>query len=315
MVAVIKRLYLANGHLATPLDAYADDIAVDTSVAGALQGLEIGDHCYLTLVEDDKLEVVQIRKDYSGFSIRRAQDGTIRQSFSLRANILYKLTAAEIVDAVVSSPYNIYASGYGFAEVTHLAGVWNISIPAIQAVTLGGVDSRTEGNTLVLSDKVGMFGCCDGGVTGAPSILGPFFYLTSKLYPYEAVEVVSNNPKDKNGNVIPPIDFDLPWWLLTQPSVVEPNYIRPDAAPFEWELFGGAKVFTVVEPQYVSQNMGVMDWEMFGGAEQFTSVEPTYIAMDGYILEMLMFGSAVVYDRAVDAYVLQKFQVLDWTLE
>lgn len=312
---MIKRLYLANGYLLAPINIVSDDVAVDTSTATLLQTkLGVGDHCYLTLLSDEKLEVIKIRRDYSGFRVDRSQDGTTRQNFPIGTQIVYRLTSVEITDASAFNPYNIYASGYGYATVLGGNETWSIEIDVVHADTVGGIETRTEGNKLVISDRIGMFGCCDGGVTGAPFIPGPFFYLTSKLYPYETVDIVSNNPKDKNGNLVPPMGFDNPWWLLTQPSVVEGVYVNQFMVPFEWQVYGGSEAISVTEPTYVSQNIGTMDWNLYGGAEAFSSVESTYITMNAYVLEMLLFGSAVTYDRAIDAYVLQNIQVLDWVL-
>lgn len=317
MDAVIKRLYLADGVLLAPLSKASEDVAVDTSIATLLDTLlGLGDHCYLTLLNGNTLEVIKIRKDYSGFRVDRGQDGTCRQSFPTNTKIVYKITGAEIQDATTVANYSIYASGYGFATVTGGNGSWVISADAIHADTVGGIETRTEGNELVISDKIGMFGCCDGGVTGAPFIPGPFFYLTSMLYPQEAIEVMTPQPKDKLGNPIPPINFNTDWWLLTQPSLIE-QYMSRGIAPFEWQKYGSEGSFTAPVEKYIKTGMGVGvygEWLRYGGQQVFTAPIEQYIGRNCYPLEMLLFGGEVTYNRALDAYLLPTIKLLDWTL-
>lgn len=314
---MIKRLYLANGYLLSPLDRTSDDIAVDASIATLLQAkLGMGDHCYLTLVYRDKLEVIKVRKDYSGFRVDRAQDGTCRQGFPTNTTIKYTLTGAEIADSVDIGVWSIYASGYGMATVVGGNGSWAVGLDTIHADTVGGLDARTEGNELVISDKTGMFGCCDGGITGAPFIPGPFFYLTSQLYPQEVVEIMTPQPKDRDGNSIPPINFDLPWWLLTQPSQIE-QYIGRGISVFDWQNFGSQGSFTAPPEQYMKTGVGVgiyTEWLKYGGQEAFTAPVEQYIGRDCYPLQMLLFGGEVTYDRALDAYLIPRILLLDWTL-
>lgn len=299
---MIKRLYLANGTITAPLDKSDSDIAVDTNIAAQLGALNIGDHCYLTLTEKGKLEVIKIRRDYSGYQVDRAQDNTKAQSFSTAAKLTYRLTVAEIKDATPSTPFNVYADGTGAAEVIGGYGTWQLIYTPPQGITFGGVDSRTDGNDLVLFDRVGMFGCCDGDLTGAPGIDGPFFYLTSQLYPQEVIEIMTPNPKDKSGNSIPPIRSDLAgsWWLLTQPSIVG-GYYATMMAVGECLLYGGAKTYSLAEA-YVSSSMDIpAEWLLYGGQKEFSVAEKTYFSPDCYPLEMLLFGGEVTYDRYLDS--------------
>lgn len=317
MDAVIKRLYLANGSLLAPLSKAADDVAVDVSIANLLDAtLGLGDHCYLTLLDGCKLEVIKIRKDYLGYRVDRAQDGTCAQGFSINTRIVYRLTSAEIQDAATVVVYSIYASGYGYATVVGENGSWIVGLDAIHADTVGGLDARTEGNELVISDKIGMFGCCDGGVTGAPFIPGPFFYLTSKLYPQEAVDSVTPNPKDKLGNPIPPIYFNSTWWVLDQPSITD-KYVAYGMGLLDWENYGSEAAFDAPAEKYIlpGVGVGVFDgWYKFGGEAAFTAPAEKYISTGAYPLEMLMFGGQVDYPRALDKYVLPTIKLLDWTL-
>lgn len=312
---MIKRLYLANGTLVAPLSKASEDVEVDTSIATLLNTiLGLGDHCYLALINSDVLEIIKIRKDYSGFRVDRGQDGTYKQGFPVGTRIVYRLTGAEIRDAATVAKYSIYASGYGFADVTGGNGTWNINVDAIHAYTVGGIETRTEGNGLVIFDRVGMFGCCDGGVTGAPFIPGQFFYLTSMLYPQEAVEVVTPQPKDKLGNPIPPIRFDIPWWLLTQPSMLE-RYVSNGISTLDWLNYGSEGSFNAPIEQYIVTGTGVGyagDWLLFGGQQEFTAPVEKYITTDSYPLQMLLFGGEVTYDRALDLYVRPTIALLDW---
>lgn len=310
---MIKRLYLADGGLTAPLGKFADDIAVDNSIAAQLTALNTGDYCYLTLIEEEKLEVIRIYRDYSGLGVDRAQSGTVRQSFSLAAKIQYRLTLSEIQDSVPISPANIYSAGTGVVSIEGSDGRWVVFLSPPQAQTLGGIDSRTEENELVLFDRSGMFGCCDSSLTGAPDIDGPYFYLTSQLYPHEVTEIMTPNPKDRSGNSIPPINIDGTWWLLTQPSMVE-QYVTNSAAPFEWEKYGNAKAFSAVE-QYIATGVDVGDWDKYGGEKEFTAPPAAYVIPLCYPLEMFLFGGAVTYDRALDAYINPTISVLDWVLE
>jgi hypothetical protein len=316
VAVVIKRLYLANGILLAPLSKASEDVAVDGDIADLLDTLGLGDHCYLTLVNECVLEVIKIRKDYSGFRVDRGQDGTCTQGFPTGTRIVYRLTGVEIQDATTAANYNIYASGYGFANVSGGNGNWTIGADAIHADTVGGIEARTEGNELVIFDKIGMFGCCDGGVTGAPFIPGPFFYLTSMLYPQEVIELVTPNPKDRLGNPIPPIYFNSDWWLLVQPSILD-KYVSHGVGLLDWENYGSETSFTAPTEKYISQDIGVGvfdDWYKFGGEADFTAPPEKYIARGAYPLEMLMFGGQVDYPRALDKYVLPTIKLLDWTL-
>jgi hypothetical protein len=314
---VIKRLYLANGTIVSPLDKSSNDIAVDTSIATLLQdNLNLGDHCYLTLLYKDNLEVIKIRRDYSGFRVDRGQDGTVQYSFPAGAQLVYRLTSAEISDAATVLDWNIYASGYGFATVVGGNGTWEIGLDAIHADTVGGLTTRVEDNELVISDNIGAFGCCDGGLTGAPFIPGPFFYLTSMLYPQESIEAVTPNPKDRLGSPIPPISFDSQWWLLTQPSVLD-KYVGHDISLLDWENYGGEATFTAPTDKYILPTVGVgvfEDWLEYGGQKEFTVPPEKYILTNCYPLEMLMYGGEVDYPRALDKYILPTISLLDWTL-
>jgi hypothetical protein len=313
---VIKRLYLADGYIQAPLDRASEDVAVDASIAALLAAtLGIGDHCYLTLQHREKLEVIKVRRDFNGFHVERGQDGTDKQGFPVNSSLVYRLTSAEITDAVVFTQWNIYASGFGFATVVGGNGSWTIGAPAIHADTLGGIVTRTEGNKLVISDNIGMFGCCDSGLTGAPFTPGPIFYLTSMLYGQEAIEIMTPNPKDKEGNAIPPIDFGgSGWWLLTQPSVVD-GFMLTSVSTSEWLRYGGSKTFTAPIEKYMlpTIKVGAMgDWLEFGHEASFDAPPDMYISNDLFPLEMLTFGNAIDYDKGLERYLLPTIDVLDW---
>lgn len=315
---MIKRLYLANGELLQPLQPSSDDVAVDASIAGMLATLGLSDHCYLTLINGCKLEVIKISRDNFGFHVDRGIDGTARQGFPVGTQIVYRLTKSEILDGINFNDYRIYADGSGYAYVNGGNGSWIIGAPPIHADTVGGITAYTEDNELVIQDNVGMFGCCDSSLTGAPGIDGPIFYLTSMLYGQEAIEVFTPNPKDKNGNSIPPINFNLPWYLLTQPSGVE-RYFDTDLQPgkyADWNIFGGQKAFTAAPEKYIRSSMGVGvygDWNEFGGQQAFTSAAEKYIRTDCYPLQMITFGNGIEYKNGLDKYVWPFATPFDWT--
>lgn len=313
---MIKRLYLANGQLTAPLDIYSEDIAVDATLAAMLDAnLVVGDHCYLTLRNKGVIEVVKIRRDYEGYQVHRGQDSTSKQGLPTGTSITYMLTMAEILDGISLIPYHINADGTGYAYVTGGNGTWVIGAPQIHADTLGGISARAEDNVLYVFDHIGMFGCCDGSLTGAPHIPGPIFYLTSMIYGYEGFDIMTPQPKDKNGNTIPPLNFDSlpPWYLLTQPFIYE-LYSLANMVVLPMQLFGGQKTFTAPVDKYIDIDMGVLDWQIYGTAGQFTAPPDKYTFADMFPLKMVMYGGEIVYDKGLDKYVWPTMAVLDWTL-
>lgn len=311
---MIKRLYLVNGNLTQPLDKNDENIAVDTNTATQLATLNVGDWCYLTLLEESKLEVIKITKFPLWYWVDRAQDGTCQFSFSTKAKIVYRLTSQEIKDAVTGTPLNIYSDGYGAIEINTGLNSWQISYQGINIQTLGGISwMNPDGYEIIITDNDGMFGCCDGSLTGAPYAGGIFFYLTSELYAYFGTDSVSPNPKDKNGNSIPPLDSNRNnWYLLIQPSILD-QYIGLEPSLGDWEMYGSSGSFTA-PPDYVQPYVDIPEeWSLFGGAKQFSSVDQ-YVSTDAYPLEMFTFGSAVDYSNALDQYINMYPTVKDWTL-
>lgn len=317
MDVVIKRLYLANGNLTQPLDKNDENIAVDTNTAIQLATLNVGDWCYLTLLEGYKLEVIKITKFPLWYWVDRAQDGTCQFSFSTKAKIVYKLTSQEIEDAVTDTSLNIYPDGFSAIEVNTGLNSWQIRYQDINIQTLGGVSwMNPDGYEIIITDNDGMFGCCDSSLTGAPFAGGIPFYLTSELYAVLNIESYVGINKSNKAD-IPPIDFnDDGWWLLTQPFIQQEWAANSISIPTGWNLFGSAGSFSVTDPMYVANQIGIpSDWSMYGGAASFNNDEPVYISMNAYVLDMELFGNAVVYNNGLDKYISPTIQLLDWTLQ
>lgn len=313
---MIKRLYLANGQLTEPLEANSEDIAVDATLAAMLAAnLAVGDHCFLTLKNKDKLEVIKVRRDYSGYQADRGQDDTRKVGFPAGSKIVYTLTMAEILDSMALIPWHINADGTGFAYVTGGMGTWVIGAPQIHADTLGGISARAEDNTLYIFDHIGMFGCCDGSLTGAPHIPGPIFYLTSMIYGYEGFDIMTPQPKDQNGNPIPPLNFDSlpPWFLLTQPFINE-LYFAHDMVTLPMNVFGSEASFTE-SPEWISNDLQALNWVEYGSEGVYTAPPAKYVYADMYPLQMLLFGGSIVYDKGLEKYMWPTIVTLDWILE
>lgn len=302
---MIKRLYLIDGNLLAPVSATTDDIAVDADTgAKLLAGLSLGDYCYLTLVDGSNLEVVKVTRDYTGFDVARGQAGTQKKTFPIGTRVLYALTSAEIQDACIFSPATLYRDGYGVAEVENVGGAWHISIATLKFTTPGGIAAQvTNENEVALTDNIGAFGCCDGSVTGAPNIGGPYFYLTTSPYAHRVVENITGQPDvDGIGSPISPVGFG---WLLTQPSTGET--ITSDISVLDGVLFGGSIGVTSVTEGITSDGT-VLAGALFGGSTTYTT-ESDGLHCDGWVLIGQLFGNAVEYDRGLDiltsdAYIL-----------
>lgn len=289
---MIKRLYLADGYLLTPLDKYSDDIAVDSTLATLLTtGLNIGDTCYLT-IESEYLEVLRITRYYYGLEVERAQDGTSRQNFAANTKVLYKLTRAEISEAASYHGIELFPDSTGSTEISG----GNINIPEIKIQTVGGIKSIVEKNKILIIDNNGMFGCCGSSVTGAPNIDGPYFYLTTTLYPYEYFDWATPTPTDSAGNPIPPVPIDGEWWQLDQPTIVG-DYAYPRMQVLSLDTFGGAQTTSTFE--YAATDMSLLSLDTFGGAQTYTNAKDG-MSMDSYPLDFLLFGNSVEYNYAYD---------------
>lgn len=314
MVAVIKRLYLVNGNLTQPLDINEENIAVDTNTANQLNILNVGDWCYLTIVESSKLEVIKITKFPSWYWVDRGQDNTSQFSFSTQAKIVYLLTAQEIEDAVNGTPLSIYPNGYGALEVNTGVNSWQISYTELNIQTLGGISwMNPDGYEIIVTDNNGMFGCCDGSLTGAPYAGGTFFYLTSQLYSYYGTDIISPTPTDKNGNSIPPVNPNG-WWLLDQPQPVE-KYIALYGNLMQLNLFGSAVNYPYYIDQYIGISGSLLNMNIYGGVKNVSPYVDQYMGLNGYLLVMNTFGSAVDYsNRFIDSYMGISGNILSMSL-
>lgn len=308
---MIKRLYLVNGNLTQPLDKEDENIAVDVITAAQLDALNTGDWCYLTLLEGSKLEVIKITRFPSWYWVDRAQDNTNKFNFSTNAKIVYRLTSREIQDAVTGVPLNIYPDGYGAIEVNTGINSWQISYQKIGIQTLGGVSwMNPDGYEIVITDNDGMFGCCNGGLTGAPYAGGVIFYLTSQLYAVFIKESLTPTPNDKRTGQPPssPIGnftlFNMPIDMIT-PQVVLGNF----------EMYGGSTVLNPYIDSYISTTGSIVNAEMYGGAKNIPPYYDEYIALDGYPLVMELFGNSVDYsNKYIDQYISLYATVLDMSI-
>lgn len=330
---MIKRLYLANGHLAQPLDSSQDDIAVDSSIASQLNTLSKGDSCFLSIIEDDKIEVVKITNQGTWYKVDRAQASTERQSFSTNANIVYRLTDQEIIDSVNGSPLALYYDGYSPIQITNNNGVFTVTYSQLNVQGIGGISCEIRNwSEIIISDNIGAFGCCDTSLTGAPFPGGIPFYLTSQVYAvYDVDSYVGINrgtPSGKTVGGMPPKSYvDIPpvnvnsdgsggFWLLVQPNIIEP-YVNNTISLGQWELFGSSTAFTVIESaHYINNSISIVDgWQLYGGAAAFTVNETkNYVSMDSYVLDMQLFGGSIIYNNGLDKYVSPTISLLNWTL-
>lgn len=317
MDVVIKRLYLANGNLTQPLDKNDENIAVDANTAIQLATLNVGDWCYLTLIEGNKLEVIKITKFPSWYWVDRGQDSTSQFSFSTQAKIVYLLTAQEIEDAVNGTPLNIYPNGYGALEVNTGINSWQISYTELSIQTLGGISwMNPDGYEIIITDNNGMFGCCDGNLTGAPYAGGTFFYLTSQLYAYYGLEWISPTPHDLNGNAIPPIDSTQDgWWLLQQPYSTD-QFINPSVSVTGFNLFGGIITYHNYIDSYINPVFFILSLNMYGGMVYVSPYIDTYMGINSYLLVMNMFGNSVNYNsKYIDVYMNQSVSLTNLSLQ
>lgn len=296
---MIRRLFLVNGTLLAPIATTTDDIAVDADTAAKLlAGLpNVGDYCYLTIGIESEIEVVKILRDYEGFDATRGQAGTVARTFPSGTPIYYALTSAEIQDAVKTAKPIIFGDGYGIVDAVNTSGTLTVSIlnPVVDCV--GGIEATLEdSNTLLITDRIGAFGCCDGSVTGAPGIDGPFFYLTTSPYAYRAIEGFTGQPTfDGKGNgPLMPLNFG---WLLTQPSLKEA--ITSSISLLAGNIFGGAKTL-IANPEWIQTSVSLLYGNMFGGAKTYTTPSEALLA-DGYPLIGQIFGSNVSYNNMLDS--------------
>lgn len=308
---MIKRLYLVNGGLTKALGNKDADIAVDNITAQQLvTGLSLGDWCYLALEYQDNLEIIKVTKTPIELQVDRAQDNTTAKNFPVGSKIKYRLTRQEILDKGNLQTLSISADGLSGISISGYQISYKLNNPS----TLGGIETTFEQDgEIVIRDKTGAFGCCDSNLTGAPSVGGQIFYLTSQLYAYITNESVTGEPKDKNGNAVPPLNLQTNFWLLDQPQPKE-EFVKTQVGMNEWSLFGGAKS-TVMQPNgYVGTSADANDWNRFGGAKSFTAPPEQFISTNSYPLEMQLFGNAVEYHNFMDQFIGTSANVLPMSL-
>lgn len=295
---MIKRLYLANGQLAQPLAGTSDDIALDTAtITYILSVLNVGDWAYLTITWMDKLEVVRVHLDYSGLNVDRGI-GTRQHGFPMGASVRYKLTQSEIEDKVSAPTLNIVASGYGVMSAVEFNGQWILGYTPLQIQAVGGIQTYyTDDGNLVIVDAVGAFGCCGGaGGAGAPAIPGPYFYLTSQLYPFNVVESGINTAPQGRGRDGKPFGPPFNFMLLNEFFTVHDS-LKSMVSTYDMSMIGGSHSYTDLEA--LKTSVSLHDAIMFGGTEAYTQTE----ALQGsaYPLSALLYGGAVTYSDASSA--------------
>lgn len=296
---MIKRLYLVNGKLIQPLDSKDEDIAVDAATAAQLNTLNVDDWCYLTILEEDKLEVIKITRMPFWFWVDRAQDNTISYSFSSNAKIVYRLTTQEIRDAVNIAPLNVYPDGYGALLVSTDSNSWTIKYTDLNIQALGGISwMNPDGYEIIITDNSGMFGCCDGSLTGAPYAGGVPFYLTSELYSVQfLMESISNNPKrlysnQPNNPIVGMNIYEIPGDKMY-------NSISMGAV----NVFGQSIPYSYMDIGFISA-AELQDINSFGGIKYLNTLDQ-YLKLDNYPLEVLLLGNSVDYiDKYKDSYLI-----------
>jgi len=295
--AVIKRLYLANGTLTTPLASTSEDIAVDSTLGAYLAAqLDVGDWTYLSLMWQDKVEIIRLHMEFSGLEVDRGINGQ-RHSYPAGSVVKYQLTQQEIQDATNSAPLNLYASGYGAATVDNTGSTWTVGYPTLTTQTVGGIETYyTDLGELVITDKIGAFGCCGEGLDGAPGIDGPFFYFTSMLYPLNITDSgIDGMPQGRAKDGHPfnwPFDFQLLNKWFTQVDM----RIAATLTAKDFNLYGGAHSYAFLDKAYAT--IVVEDSLLYGANHTYAATENLY--SDAYPLSALLYGGAVTYSTDID---------------
>ena len=300
---MIKRLYLANGTLQSPLSKTAEDISVDAGLANyMLSQLGIYDWAYLTIQWGEITEVVKVYLDYSGLNVYRGQDGTCRQAFPAGATVRYGLTQAEIQDATPIAAVNLYANGANPLTVSEANGAWVITYAPVNAACEGGIQAYFSlyDATLHLADYYPAAGCSSIAGNGAPLIGGPYFYLTSRPYTVEGSDWMTPNPNRHKPNKH---DFgfgDL--WLLTQPFVTD-EYMRSHVNVGYMYVFGSQGSFTVIDGSIQGKGVHIVNVNVYGSEGSFTVRDTSMMKGGCYILQGLLYGSEISYTYGHESYI------------
>lgn len=292
---MIKRLFLLDGILGTPLHASGTRVELD-AISGAyiLQELSFVDWAYALV---NQSELVRIHVDDLGLRLDRGVDSTIAHSYPAGVSIKYAITQSELQDASAIFGVVLRPDSHGVADISGAAPNWSVGYAPITFNTVGGVDVSIRYNDIIVYDRIGAFGCCGESVTGAPDIDGPIFYLTSTLYPLLATESMAGyNERSKSdaANRIPPFS----WQIWTAPY----GYMQANAQPLGGDLWGGAESYTISSEGLAHFGAVPLDGDLYGGAVQYNAYVPEYLSVSGYPLEGQLYGNAVNYNNYVDAY-------------
>lgn len=151
-------------------------------------GLELseGDWAYLQLREFGKVEIVKVTQ-LIGDSIRiiRGVDNTKAQDF-VNPEVSYVLTAAEIFDSIPDSgQLALYGEGGASVEGTV------VDVPRVLVGYVGVHYSFGSDSVIRIGRQENAYGCC-GADNDIGSLGFGIFYLTSLVYPVEAVEGINS---------------------------------------------------------------------------------------------------------------------------
>lgn len=278
--------------------------------------LGLFDWAYLKLEHYGNTEIIKVYLTYSGLQVDRGQDGTERHAFPAGTEIKYALTQVEIQDATPASPLNVYPDLSSYAQVSGSNGEFIIGYPFIATQFEGGIRAYyTESDaTLHIDDWFPAAGCCSIAGNGAPLIGGPFFYLTSQLYPVEVIEefIAPNPDTDKNHHGTNPFGPG-PLWTLTQPVVSE-GYVGTGPAAFgPMNVFGGQKTYTDTEQYVASYTVTMGPLNTFGG-QAAGSVLDQYVSGNAYILQLLVYGNDVQYNNDIEKYIKSLVSITNITV-
>lgn len=169
-------MFNATGVLTAPLRRDSRTLSVD-SVLRAM--LIVGQ--YLRIRGDSGTEIIKVVGiDTRHILIERAKDNTEALQFRSGDLVDYILTAAEISDS-----YSVSLTLFNSGAIETVDGVVQYTEPNI--AVLGASEVIGENSRIVIGRKEEAYGCCDGNNEPAPVPAVPF-YLTSQLYPIEAIE-------------------------------------------------------------------------------------------------------------------------------
>lgn len=148
----MKRAYLADGTVVTLVGVKDNTLTLDSATWAYISNLLGSDYCYLVI---DKREVVRVQSVQAPniALVVRGVDGTARKSWPSGTQIGYRLTAAEIEDAVIYTEIGINAQ----YPITNINGV--LSYADFRLDGIGGVAVEGDGSKWLIQDIPDNAGC------------------------------------------------------------------------------------------------------------------------------------------------------------